>query len=286
MLKCIVRNETGFELQLTHNENMFKVTNISGLEPPKMAIYSSNVYTLAGEVFNYAKDEKRNIVIEMYLVNDVAYDIHQLVTAFKTSQKITLIFDDTFMIDGYVETLEYNEFDEQVACQVSVMCLYPYFLSANTQSDSFLGLESLFEFPFSLPQQGKSFGNLRENPNTEITVNNTGMQTGCRIELYFNDNATNIEFKNITNNSELIIHRDFWLGETLIVDFTGVNKIVMLNGKNIIGDVLPTNNFLYLSSGTNRITYKVEQGLNYNNIDITYNTCYTYVDTMSERDII
>lgn len=278
MLKCVVKNELGFELQLTQNENMFKVTNISGLEPPKMAIYSSNVYTIAGEVFNYAKDEKRNIVIEMFLVNDVSYDINQLVTAFKSTQKITLEFDDRFTIDGYVETLTYEEFSDKVACQISIMCLYPYFLSANVQSDSFLGLESLFEFPFSLSVEGQPFGNLRENPNTEIDVINTGMKTGCRIEIYFNDNATNIELKNLTNNSELIINRDFWLGETLLVDFTGVNKIVMVNGKNIISNVLPTNNFLYLSSGTNRITYKVEQGLNYNNINITYNTTLTYLD--------
>ena len=278
MLKCVVKNELGFELQLTQNEDMFKVTNISGLEPPKMAIYSSNVYTIAGEVFNYAKDEKRNIVIEMFLVNDVSYDINQLVTAFKSTQKITLEFDDRFTIDGYVETLTYDEFSDKVACQISIMCLYPYFLSANVQSDSFLGLESLFEFPFSLSVEGQPFGNLRENPNTEIDVTNTGMKTGCRIEIYFNNNATNIELKNLTNNSELIINRDFWLGETLIVDFTGVNKIVMVNGKNIISNVLPTNNFLYLSSGVNRITYKVEQGLNYNNIDITYNTTLTYLD--------
>lgn len=278
MLKCVVKNELGFELQLTQNENMFKVTNISGLEPPKTAIYSSNVYTIPGEVFNYAKDEKRNIVIEMFLVNDVSYDINQLVTAFKSTQKITLEFDDRFTIDGYVETLTYEEFSDKVACQISIMCLYPYFLSANVQSDSFLGLESLFEFPFSLSVEGQPFGNLRENPNTEIDVINTGMKTGCRIEIYFNDNATNIELKNLTNNSELIINRDFWLGETLLVDFTGVNKIVMVNGKNIISNVLPTNNFLYLSSGTNRITYKVEQGLNYNNINITYNTTLTYLD--------
>ena len=278
MLKCVVKNELGFELQLTQNEDMFKVTNISGLEPPKMAIYSSNVYTIAGEVFNYAKGEKRNIVIEMFLVNDVSYDINQLVTAFKSTQKITLEFDDRFTIDGYVETLTYDEFSDKVACQISIMCLYPYFLSANVQSDSFLGLESLFEFPFSLSVEGQPFGNLRENPNTEIDVTNTGMKTGCRIEIYFNNNATNIELKNLTNNSELIINRDFWLGETLIVDFTGVNKIVMVNGKNIISNVLPTNNFLYLSSGVNRITYKVEQGLNYNNIDITYNTTLTYLD--------
>jgi len=278
MLKCVVKNELGFELQLTQNENMFKVTNISGLEPPKTAIYSSNVYTIPGEVFNYAKDEKRNIVIEMFLVNDVSYDINQLVTAFKSTQKITLEFDDRFTIDGYVETLTYEEFSDKVACQISIMCLYPYFLSANVQSDSFLGLESLFEFPFSLSVEGQHFGNLRENPNTEIDVINTGMKTGCRIEIYFNDNATNIELKNLTNNSELIINRDFWLGETLLVDFTGVNKIVMVNGKNIISNVLPTNNFLYLSSGTNRITYKVEQGLNYNNINITYNTTLTYLD--------
>lgn len=278
MLKCVVKNELGFELQLTQNEDMFKVTNISGLEPPKMAIYSSNVYTIPGEVFNYAKDEKRNIVIEMFLVNDVSYDINQLVTAFKSTQKITLEFDDRFTIDGYVETLTYDEFSDKVACQISIMCLYPYFLSANIQSTSFLGLESLFQFPFSLPVEGQPFGNLRENPNTEIDVTNTGMKTGCRIEIYFNDNATNIELKNLTNNSELIINRDFWLGETLIVDFTGVNKIVMVNGKNIISNVLPTNNFLYLSSGVNRITYKVEQGLNYNNIDITYNTTLTYLD--------
>lgn len=286
MLKCVVKNELGFELQLTQNENMFKVTNISGLEPPKMAIYSSNVYTIAGEVFNYAKDEKRNIVIEMFLVNDVSYDINQLVTAFKSTQKITLEFDDRFTIDGYVETLTYEEFSDKVACQISIMCLYPYFLSANVQSDSFLGLESLFEFPFSLSVEGQPFGNLRENPNTEIDVINTGMKTGCRIEIYFNDNATNIELKNLTNNSELIINRDFWLGETLIVDFTGVNKIVMVNGKNIISNVLPTNNFLYLSTGANRITYKVEQGLNYNNINITYNTTLTYLDRTLERDTI
>lgn len=284
MLKCVVKNEYGFELQLTQNEDMFKVTNISGLEPPKLAIYSSNVYTIAGEVFNYAKDEKRNIVIEMYLVNNIDYDIKQLVTAFKSSQKITLIFDDMFTIDGYVETLTYDEFSDKVACQISIMCLYPYFLSANIQSTSFLGLESLFQFPFSLQVEGQPFGNLRENPNTEITVTNYGMKSGCRIEVYFNDNATNIALKNLTNESEVIINRDFWLGETLIVDFTGVNKIVMVNGKNIISDVLPTNNFLYLSSGVNRITYKVEQGLNYNNIDVTYNTTFTYIDKTLERD--
>lgn len=286
MLKCVVKNELGFELQLTQNEDMFKVTNISGLEPPKMAIYSSNVYTIAGEVFNYAKDEKRNIVIEMFLVNDVSYDINQLVTAFKSTQKVTLEFDDRYIIDGYVETLTYEEFSDKVACQISIMCLYPYFLSANVQSDSFLGLESLFEFPFSLSVEGQPFGNLRENPNTEIDVVNSGMKTGCRIKIYFNDNATNIELKNLTNNSELIINRDFWLGETLIVDFTGINKIVMVNGKNIISNVLPTNNFLYLSTGMNRITYKVEQGLNYNNINITYNTTLTYLDRTLERDTI
>lgn len=284
MLKLDVTNENGEILHLTHNEQCFKVTNIDGLQPPKRTIYSSNVYTIPGEVYNYSKDEKRNIVINMYLVNNVSLDKYYLVKFFRSTEKITLIFDDVYKIDGYVETLNYNQFDNVVACQISIMCLYPYFYSWHQKEYYYVGLQNLFYFPFSLDSYGEPLGELLTNESVEAVINR-GIDTGCYIEMIFNNNGENLELINTENGSSILINRTFEQGDQLIVDLTGINKVFTLNGRNIISNVVPSTNLLYLSNGSNNITYNVQRGLNYNDITLKFTERFLFINELLE-DVI
>lgn len=284
MLKVTIKNEYDETLSITHNEECFKVTNIEGLNPPKRTIYSSNVYTIPGEVYNYSKDEKRNIVIEMYLVNNVSLDKYYLVKFFRSKAKITLYFDNTYFIEGYVETLNYNQFDNKVACQISIMCLYPYFQSIRQQEYYYIGLNNLFTFPFSIDENGVPLGELINNSGVEAIINH-GIETGCYIEMTFNNNGENLELVNTVNNSKIIINRSFNQGDQLVVDLTGINKRFTLNGLNIISDVVPTNDLLYLSNGNNFISYNVQRGLNYNDITVKFRQQFLYINELLE-DVI
>lgn len=273
MLKLRVTSNDGYILNLSNNEKYFKLVNIDGLNPTKTNIYSSDVYTVEGSTFNYAKNETRNIVIELYLNEDRQNAKKELLKAFSNRKKITLEFDNKYTIDGYVESIDYNFFSNKIACQISVLCLYPYFKSINTTKYILNGVENLLKFPFCTPEPGIPFGNITTENN--IILNESNIDAGFFIEVFFSGYTNKLTITNHTNQTYLTIDTDFRENDVLKINTFDVVKSFELNGESVLNYVKTGNKFLYLNPGNNSISFECSSGRNNVTMEITCKSIYT-----------
>ena len=273
MLKCTVKSAEGYILNLSNNEKLFKISNINGLNPTKTNIYSSDIYTVIGSTFNYAKDETRNIVIELFFGDDTKTAKSEIMKAFSNRKKITLYFDNKYSIEGYVESIDYNFFSNTIACQISILCLYPYFKSIESTVYTFEGCLNLLTFPFCAPEPGIPFGNITNTTNT--VYNQSNIDSGMIIEVYFGGYTNNLTIMNHTNNTYISIKKEFLPDDTLIIDTFNVVKTFKLNNESIINNVFIGNEFLYLNPGRNTISFDCTSGVENVTMQITCNSIYT-----------
>ena len=135
----------------------FIITAITGLGPGKSNINTTEISTNDGSLYNSSRVPNRNIVISLrYLGNDSIEDVRQMsYKYFPIKKKLRLLIEtDNRLaeIDGYVESNEPEIFSKEEGADISIICPYPFFYSADgdgMQTTVFSGVEPLFEFPFS-----------------------------------------------------------------------------------------------------------------------------------------
>lgn len=188
-------NET-ITMELTRPEKSgFIVKNIKGLGPDKATVNISEIISRDGGVFNSARKETRNIVMELQFAYDPQlkevglYSIedcrHRSYQYFPLKKNITLtILTDTqeLEIDGIVESNEPNIFSEEEGCQISILCPNPWFREKRKQITQTSGSEPAFEFPFhndlvplTLSEQILDFGYIPEGTEIYLEYDVDGM---------------------------------------------------------------------------------------------------------------
>ena len=273
MLDVSVTGYYGYSLNLANNEELFKLVSIEGLNPTKTNIYSSDVFTVDGSTFNYAKDDTRNIVFNLILVNAEKAK-NEILKTFTNRKKIKMLFKNRYQIEGYVENIEYNFFENKIACQISVICLYPYFKDTNVSKYILTNIVNLLEFPFNAPPSGIPFGDITTNNFVDI-INESNLDTGMIIEVNFLNSVNNITITNLTNRSFINVNKNFSAGDILTINTYDVIKKIELNGNSVINYVTIGESFIYLSAGNNRLTFKASTGDQNAVIEITNIPIYT-----------
>lgn len=131
----------------------FIIESIDGLGPAKATINTSESANSDGSIFNSARLNERNIVIN--LIFNAAPTIEETrqrtYKYFPTKKPVTLQFwldARNLFITGRVESNEPDIFSKQEGNQISIICEDPFFKSMEKTITVFSGLENLFEFPW------------------------------------------------------------------------------------------------------------------------------------------
>ena len=106
-----------------------RIINVDGLGPVTAAINTTQIGLNPGARFDSVHVDYRNIVIEFYVISNVADNLNELYSVIQTGTKTTLQIKNK-LINCYVETIEVNRTNNPVKGQISLICPDPAFRSA------------------------------------------------------------------------------------------------------------------------------------------------------------
>ena len=238
-----VKNISGDTLQLTRNSN-YAITGVTGLTPVAANINTSTAGINDGVLYNSARLGYRNIVITLYLTNDIEKNRIKLYDFFQTKQFCTLYFSNdsrNVSISGYVETFECDLFSVSETVQISIICPNPYFKNVSEIVNSGL-----------------------EETTTIIILNNGDVTTGMDISINFTGDITNPVIRNAVTGEFYRLNRSFISGDKVTINTRNGEKSVILTHTgldfNIINAVDDASSWLQLQHGNNELHFNADSG--------------------------
>lgn len=265
MFTLIVENENHERLELT-NSDAYDVIKIDGLSPSSATINTSNVAGLDGTRFNSASIGQRNLVIYLNIKSPVEENRQQLYRYFRVKRKCKIYFKnqnrDVF-IEGYVETFEASLFGMTQQPQISIICPKPFFKAVDEILVEFSNTVALFEFPFSIPEEGIEFSRIESMTTKYINVGD--IETGAIITLSAVSNQIlNPIIYNRTANEFFKVAVDMSEGDTLIINTNkGEKSVTLIQGSvktNLLNKIASGSTWLQFQPGINEISYAADEG--------------------------
>ena len=285
MIKSIiVTNYRGDSIQLDladPEKSGFLVKEISGLGPCKATINTTEVSTNDGSIYNSARLDARNIVLDLAFVGTDIETVRQLSYKYfpiKKELSLEIITDNRDCVTtGYVESNEPDIFSEEESASISIICPDAYFYSAKdgeniTESYS---ETPMFEFPFcndSLTEKLLVMGEIYQF--TEVVVAYDGdAEVGATITLHAVGEVINPAIYNVETSEQMLIDTSkmetltgsgFIAGDDIIICTVKGKKAVKLlrNGvyTNILNALDRNSDWFQLSKGENVLSYTAESG--------------------------
>lgn len=261
----------------------FIVKSVEGLGPAKGNVNTAEVSTNDGGVFNSARLNIRNPVLDLVFLETATETIedirHKSYKYFPVKKKVKLLIktdNRVSEIDGYVEHNEPAIFSNQEGCQISIICPYPYFYSAGESNITvFSGVEPLFEFPFeneSLVTDLLEMGEIQNSAEQVITYNGDA-EIGVTIIVYAIGEASNVTIYNAgtrevmridTNKLAALTGEGIVAGDEITIKTTkGDKSITLLRGgitTNILNCLDKNADWFQLVKGDNVFVYTAETG--------------------------
>ena len=251
-----------------------------GLTPPTADVVTSAVSMFDGEQFNYSKLQKRNIVLRIWPTRDVEKNRINLYKWFTSKQWIRLYFSNesrSVYIDGYVEIMDGGLYSNPQNYQVSIICPDPYF--KNVDETFVIGsyVNPLFEFPFSIDEDGIEFSTY--DVVSSVTIENkSDAEAGMSIVLTATNTVANPKIYRRDTLEKFALKFEMQAGDIITINTRKGEKGVKLyrNGveTNIINSIDRQSKWLQLIPGDNLFTYDADDGLIFLNADFKYNQIY------------
>lgn len=276
------------------------ITNIDGLGPARAQINIADMASVDGGLFSSARLNTRNIVFTFMLmmeptVEDVRLKIYRY---FPIKKKVSLRFTtDTRVseIEGYVESVTPEIFQEKETCQVSIICPDPNFYASGGTGTVFSGVEPLFEFPF--PAEEYFSGDpatLDTIPFGEISFETTvsftyygDVDTGMLITIHAKGEAENITLWNNDTREHITIDTTkiyqitnirYGLSDDILISTKKGNRYVRLLHQGVYYDILGAVNrdadFFQLTSGLNTFSFQADDGESNLTVSFEYRNAY------------
>lgn len=240
-LKLKITNKYGQSITLTQNK-AFSVAQVTGLTPPLATINTAPIATKDGSLFNSAFLENRNIVILLYPTGAPEKERVNLYKYLKAKQPIRLELETktrAVYIDGYIESLEGDLYENPQSLQASVICPDPYF-KAKT--------------PIV-----KNFASASE----EIT-NTSDEESGAVFEITASGAAENPTITNDTTGESYTFTFVLQAGDKVTLNTRRGEKSLTLtrNGTttNILNAMAPSSRWLTILPGANTLSYTAATG--------------------------
>lgn len=263
------------------------IKNITGLEPPKATINSTEVATSDGAIYNSARLSTRNIVLSLAFLPmpDIETTRQKTYKYFPIKKPVTLeIKTDNRHVKtlGYVESNTPEIFSKDEATQISLICPDPYFYEVSDDENgngatvtNFSNQKPLFEFPFSnesLTVHLLEFGTIEYNTARVITYDGDA-ETGVRIYIHALGPATNITIYNTqtreqmaidTNKLAAVVGSPIQAGDDIIISTIRGNKYIRLirggTTYNILNALSRNSSWFTLVNGDNLFGYRADNG--------------------------
>lgn len=188
MLKIRCENESGTEIDFS-DESKYVITNIDGLNPPASNIVINNIPNTDGGIFRSSKMQTRNLVITFAVKKPVERNRLDAYRVFRSKRYIKTYIQTKALnvfIEGYVESVECNNFTLGQNIQVSIICPDPYFKNVDTLKAYYNTDIDTLEFPIYTMQDNPIAFNdtLNANKDGEFNVFNAGdTETGMEIVI-------------------------------------------------------------------------------------------------------
>lgn len=183
MFTAKVNNKRGNSLVLF--PSMDYAVTISGLTPGKASLNFSTVGTNDGSLHNSGRKENRNIVMEIRPLRNIEENRIALYKVFQLKKTVEFYFRNgsrNVFIEGYVESLDGDLFEQGETLQVSIICNKPNFKALEETITDISQVVPLFSFPFSISKTGIAFSTIEKL--SEKNVYNSGdAESGLIIEL-------------------------------------------------------------------------------------------------------
>ena len=283
MYSLKVENDRGDTLELTGNPN-YNVYKIEGLNPPKASINSSANTTTDGSRINSARLESRNIVIYMTVEGTAESSVENnrinLYKYFPAKKTVKLFFSHSsrnIYIEGAVELIECDPFNEKQVAQISIICPKPYFKDVKNLITSFGDVTSLFEFPFNITKTGAELSAVTSNQRKSI-INIGDVETGVIIKLFSTGTVVNPVIYDALKRTQLKLTFTMASGDTIVINTNvGEKSITLIRGGvsyNIIGYMAQNSTWFTLESGDNVFTYDADSGNT--SLQLTFTTAVLY----------
>lgn len=259
MFTLIAQNKYGEQLELTHND-AYNITEIDGLDPPDATINTTKNAGADGSVFNSAYMNNRTITITLVINAPVETNRLNLYRYFKSKFPVTLYYTNAsrdVYIGGYVQSMSVGFFDKKQTVQIVIFCPQPHFNGVNESIQEFANVESLFEFPFSIPAAGVEFSSILVYVEKSI-INNGDIDTGVIIFIKTTGQVVNPKIYNVDTRESLILNITLQDGDLVTINTRHGEKSITLlrNGvtSNLIGSLADGSTWFDLVPGDNLFT--------------------------------
>lgn len=302
-----VTNARGDTLDLPIRNPMatgYNVVAIDGLGPVDAVLQTSNTVTTDGVIFNGARKDEREIVINLAYYPESGKNIedlrHGTYKYFPEKEEVTLVFHaDTRSVrtTGIVESNEIPIFSEKESSSIVIKCPDPWFRIDNelNRVTSFSNVEPAFEFPFNWTNNPVGepkplwFGAIKNIHSKNIMYDGES-EVGVIIRMSFDAPVRNIRIYNeeagqeidvFTDKVKLIIADGIKSGDELVICTIPKRKSVEVIRDGISYNILNAINrdvrFITLHKGVNTIVYSAESGVDNISMSIENETLYTGV---------
>lgn len=288
MIKTIsITNYLGEKIDIKLSElfpdNGLMVKSISGLGPAKANINTTPLATNDGTLYNSARLDQRNIVLNLLFGNSPTIeDARQRTYKFFPIKKNVEFLIETdnrvAKTEGFVESNEPDIFSPEESNTISIVCPFPYFYSAGENgltTTVFYGIEPLFEFEFSnesLTDSLIEFGSIENQ--TEKTVYYDGdAEVGVTITIHAIGEARMITIYNTgtrevmridTTKIQQLTGSGLIAGDDIIIETTRGQKSIQLLRSGIYTNILNClergSDWFQLAKGDNVFAYTAEYG--------------------------
>ena len=302
-----VTNARGDTLDLPIRNPMatgYNVVAIDGLGPVDAVLQTSNTLTTDGVIFNGARKDEREIVINLAYYPESGKSIedlrHGTYKYFPEKEEVTLVFHaDTRSVSttGIVESNDVSIFSEKEGSSIVIKCPDPWFRIDNESNrvTSFSNVEPVFEFPFNWANNPVGepkplwFGAIK-NMHSKNIVYDGESEVGVIIRMSFDAPVRNIRIYNeeagqeidvFTDKVKLIIADGIKPGDELVICTIPKRKSVEIIRDGISYNILNAINrdvrFITLHKGANTIVYSADSGVDNIRMSIENETLYTGV---------
>lgn len=260
-----VENKNGDILNLSTNP-AYTVFKIDGLTPVDASLNFSELANFDGAIYNSGRLGTRNIVLYIKIHNPAEENRIGLYKYFPPKNQVRIYYKNDHRdvyIDGYVEKFECDLFSVNEFVQVSILCPLPYWIDSEKTEITFNHIESLFEFPFAISEEGIEFSRIiKDNTNY---FNNSGSEIGLLIEFTAKANQIlNPRFYNRTTQKYFGVNFDMNDGDIIQISTFKGNKFVKLIRKGIESNIIDKrqagSEWLTLTPGTNELTFESDEG--------------------------
>lgn len=242
------------------------VAMLTGTGPPAATINRAKVSVADGTRYNSATVNERELLLTVYILRDIARARLNLYRFFATKSHVKIYYQadglDVY-IEGYVETVEVNPWQQNQFMQVSIICPMPFWQDVESTYTDASQVSKLFEFPFAIEEEGVELS-VMDAASATLIENGGTVEAGVTFVITATVKSVNPRIYNLSTGAFIGLHATLEPGDQIeICTSTGSKRVTHIrNGvrTNYINTLMLGSTWLQMAIGANEYSYTVDVG--------------------------